>query len=347
MKTKQYAIWNSRGTILISLMVLVGMLLFTGCEANNEPIDLSLLKSSSDSSDLIVEEYELVDVETDSPTHMEFTQWLTPDMIHKRAVWKNLTPDRAVQDINTVLSKYGYSIEHEPMLSSYTYRLLENYAILLNDIYPVGIATENQDQDNFALLVQNYEGDSYLLQKSGLQEWQPGRVYTYTPVYYQNELVYPVIHYTSQVASEFGDSTIQIVSESGEVIYETSLPSNPVMAPIQSFQSWNNHWILEKEGEVIMDGKSLNEEFGFDEIFEWRIIQGEPFFFVYDDESSTYSMVYAGKLLDQSYDDIAHYQCCEPAMFNPDGTGYMTWFYAVRDGKWYYVEAGIYPAFEK
>jgi hypothetical protein len=46
-----------------------------------------------------------------------------------------------------------------------------------------------------------------------------------------------VIHYTSQVASEFGDSTIQIVSESGEVIYETSLPSNPVMAPIQSFQS--------------------------------------------------------------------------------------------------------------
>jgi hypothetical protein len=67
------------------------------------------------------------------------------------------------------------------MLSSYTYRLLENYAILLNDIHPVGIATENQDQDNFALLVQNYEGDSYLLQKSGLQEWQPGGVYTIHP----------------------------------------------------------------------------------------------------------------------------------------------------------------------
>lgn len=335
MKTKQYSIWNSRGTLTF-FIVLVGILLFTGCEANNDQIDLSLLKTSSGSSDLIVEEYELVDIETDSPTHLEFTQWLTSEMIDKRTVWKNLNPDRTIQDINTVLSKYGFSIKHEPMLSSYTYRLLENYAILLNDIYPVGTATENQNRDDFALLVQNYEGESYLLQKSGVQEWHPDDIFVYAPIYYQNELVYPVV-----------DSNIQIVSESGNVIYETSLPSNPVMAPIQSFQSWNGHWILEKEGEVVMDGKSLNEELGFDEIFEWRIIQGEPFFFVFADESSTYSMVYAGKLLDQKYDDIAHYQCCEPAMFNPDGTSYMTWFYAVRDGKWYYVEAGIYPELEK
>ncbi len=331
MKTKQYAIKNTRGTLTLC-MVLVGMLLFTGCKANNDQTDLSLLQISSVSPDLIVEEYEMVDIETDSPTHMEFTQWLTSDMITKRAVWKNLTPNRAVQETNAILTKYGYSIEHEAMLSSYTYRLLENYAILLNDIYPVGGATENQAQDDFALLVQNNEGDSYLLQKSGVQEWHPDDVFVYAPVYYQNELIYPVV-----------DSNIQIVSESGEVIYETSLPSNPVMAPIQTFQSWNNHWILEKQGEVIMDGKSLNEELGFDEIFEWHIIQGEPFFFVYDKKSSTYSMVYAGQMLDQKYDDIVHYQCCEPAIFNPNGDSYMVWFYAARDGKWYYVEAGIYP----
>ena len=345
MKTKRCSIMNARGTLAF-FSVLIGMLLFAGCISNNNPIDLSLLKTSSGSSALTVDEYELVDVETDSPTHMEFSQWLTSDMIDKHMVWKNLTPNRAVQDINAILTKYGFSIEHEPMLSSYTYRLLENFAILLNDIYPVGSATENQDQDDFTLLVQNYEGDSYLLQKSGVQEWHPEDTFIYAPVYYQNELIYPVINYTSQVASEFGDSTIQIVSESGEVIYETSLPSNPVMAPIQTFQSWNGHWILEKQGEVIMDGKSLNEELGYAEIFEWHIIQGEPFFFVYDKKSSTYSMVYAGKVLDQQFDDIAHYQCCEPAMFNPNSNNYLIWFYAVRDGKWYYVEAGIYPDLE-
>ncbi len=314
-------------------IVLLGMLLFSGCKAKN---DLSSLKTSSSDKELVVEEYALVDVDADSPTHFEFMQRLTSDITEKRMQWKNLTPDLAVQDINTILSKYGYSIKHDAMLSSYTYRLLENYAILIDGVYPVGNATENKAQDDFALLVQTNDGTSYLLQKSGLQEWHPGEMTSFAPVYYQNELIYPVIN-----------SDIQIVTESGKVLYETSLPSNPVMNPIQTFQSWNGHWILEKDGEVIMDGKSLNKELSFDEIFDWQIIQGEPFFFVRENKNSSYSIVYAGQQLDQQYDDIAHYQCCEPAAFNPQGNDYMTWFYASRDGIWYYAEAGVYTELDK
>jgi hypothetical protein len=29
-------------------------------------------------------------------------------------------------------------------------------------------------------------------------------------------------------------------------------------------------------------------------------------------------------------------------MFNISGNGTMVWFYALRDGTWYYVEAGVY-----
>jgi hypothetical protein len=80
-----------------------------------------------------------------------------------------------------------------------------------------------------------------------------------------------------------------------------------------------------------MDGISLNKELGVEEIFDWQVIQGEPFFFVRENNTSAYSLVFAGQQLDHEYDEIVHYQCCEPAAFNPGGTIYMTWFFASRN----------------
>lgn len=297
--------------------------------------DAMLLTTSNEPAELIVEEYEIVDTDTDSPTHLEFLQRIPSTVTEKRALWKYLTPDRAVQDINTILTKYGYSLEHDPMMSSYTYRVFKGYTILLDGVYPLGSATENQAQSDFALLLQTNAGSSFLLQKTGVQEWQAGESIAFAPIYYQDELIYPVIA-----------STIQITSESGQVIYETALPSNPVMNPIQTFQSWNGHWILEKEGELIMDGESLNKELGFEAIFDWQVIRGEPFFFFREEKNGPYSMMYAGQQFEQKYADIVHYQCCEPGAFNPNGNAYMTWFYASRAGKWYYVEVGTYPEWQ-
>ncbi|RJQ41586.1 MAG: hypothetical protein C4545_06595 [Anaerolineaceae bacterium] len=328
MNIKSYRLtMNNQKSMRISMFLCLVFL--TGCLRDTNAI---ILRTSNEPAELIVEEYEIVDTNTDSPTHFEFLQRITLDITEKRARWKNLAPDLAVQDINAVLTKYGYTIEHDPMLSSYTYRLFKGYTILLDAAYPLGYATENQDQRDFALMLQTYDGTTYLLQKAGLEKWQSDEGFSYAPIYYQDDLIYPVIA-----------STIQITSESGQTIYETSLPSNPVMNPIQTFQAWNGHWILEKEGELIIDGESLNKELGFQEIFNWQIIQGEPLFFFQEEKDGPYSMMYAGQQLDHKYDSIVHYQCCEPAAFNPAGNTYMVWFYASRDGKWYYVEAGVYP----
>lgn len=313
---------------VLSCIFLFAILLI-GCVRDTDAI---LLTTSNEPAELIIEEYEIVDTLTDSPTHLEFLQRIPSAVTEKRAQWKYLTPDRAVQDINGILTKYGYSLKHDPMMSSYTYRIFKGYTILLDGVYPLGFATENQAQSDFALLLQTNAGSSFLLQKAGVKEWQTGESITFAPIYYQDELIYPVIA-----------STIQIISESGQVIYKTALPSNPVMNPIQTFQSWNGHWILEKDGELIIDGESLNKELGFKEIFDWQVIQGKPFFFFRDEKNGPYSMMYAGQQFDQQYDDIAHYQCCEPGAFNPNGNAYMTWFYASRAGKWYYVEVGTYP----
>jgi hypothetical protein len=311
------------------ILFLFGLFIAAGCSKQS---NFSILESSGENSSLLVEEYELVSADVDTPTHLEFMQRLTPTITEKRMRWKNLIPNQVVQDANAILSKYGYSIKHDAMLSSYTYHLMQGYTILLDGIYPVGSATENASQDNFAFLVQSNDGISYLLQKDGVKEWQPGSSVSFAPIYFGDELIYPVI-----------SSTIQILSENGTVIYKTSLPSNPVMNPIETFEKWNGHWILEKDGEVIMDGKSLNSELGLNEIFHWQVIQGKPFFFFRESKDGPYFIQFAGQRLEQEYDEIAHYQCCEAGAFNPQGNVFMTWFFASRDGKWNYVEAGLYP----
>ncbi len=51
---------------------------------------------------------------------------------------------------------------------------------------------------------------------------------------------------------------------------------------------------------------------------------------------------YNGKTYSNTYDEVIHYKCCEPAAFNISNNENMVWFYALKNGFWYYVEAGIY-----
>jgi len=113
-----------------------------------------------------------------------------------------------------------------------------------------------------------------------------------------------------------------------------------VEPPIKGFWSWNNQWVLELDGTLIVDGQSVNQTLGYDEIFSWYKINGKPFYFFKKDNSVYLS--YDGSTLPIQYDEVIHYQCCEPAMFNPGENSNMVWFYALRAGSWYYVELGMY-----
>jgi hypothetical protein len=89
-----------------------------------------------------------------------------------------------------------------------------------------------------------------------------------------------------------------------------------------------------------VDGKSLNQELGYDEVFNWRTLDGQPFYFFKKD--SRIGVHYAGKDLPYEYDEVMHYNCCEPAAFNPHNLPSMVVFHGLRDGMWYYVETGVY-----
>ena len=91
---------------------------------------------------------------------------------------------------------------------------------------------------------------------------------------------------------------------------------------------------------MIVDGKSLNEEQGYDEMFGWRPLNGKPFYFF--KMGDRIGVSYADEVLPYQYEEVIHYRCCGPAAFNVGNSEVMVWFHALKNGMWYYVEMGIY-----
>lgn len=131
------------------------------------------------------------------------------------------------------------------------------------------------------------------------------------------------------------------VLQDGIPVYTHTLSTDyaPSFNPV--LQEWQGQWVLETAGQVIINGDSLNEQLGYDEIFNWTILHGKPFYF-YEQDGCVYVSYDGQTLPGVSYDEIIHDRCCEPAIFNVTTCADMVAFYARRGDTWYYVEIGVY-----
>ena len=114
----------------------------------------------------------------------------------------------------------------------------------------------------------------------------------------------------------------------------------PAGKPVHGFWSWQGHWLLEMDSVLVQDGKVMNPILEYAEIFEWHLVNDEPFYFFQKD--SSYGISYAGQELSLRYDDIIHGQlCCDPARYSMISTTTGAWFYALREDIWYLVHAQV------
>ncbi len=140
----------------------------------------------------------------------------------------------------------------------------------------------------------------------------------------------------------------------GKCVYKGSLTNNPFEDSVKGLYVHDGQWIFEsiepdiKDGEVsgyygavVLDGVKLNARYGYREVFHYVIIKDKPFFF-FSEKSGGVKMNYAGKILPMRYDSVLRNPCCSDAAFNAEWNDNMIWFYAMRDGALYYVEAGVY-----
>lgn len=85
---------------------------------------------------------------------------------------------------------------------------------------------------------------------------------------------------------------------------------------------------------------SIDQNAGDGPSFGAQMIAGQPLYFYA--RGGQVRVSYAGRDLPYVYDQVVHGNNGSLAVFNPGSSGEITWFYALRDGVWYYVEAGVF-----
>lgn len=130
-----------------------------------------------------------------------------------------------------------------------------------------------------------------------------------------------------------------VIEREGEVIYRGVARGWATDDVIKAFFAWENDWVVEHFNHVVVGGRDLNKELGYDKIFHYRIMDNRIFYFF--EKDGVVRISFDGEIQPNQYDKIHHYWCCSPFMFNPTHYEYYMTFFALKDGYWYYVEAGV------
>ncbi|MBN1200542.1 MAG: hypothetical protein JXJ20_01680 [Anaerolineae bacterium] len=284
---------------------------------------------------LIVEEHPVVSAAEDTPNHFEFKQRIPAEVFGIRSAWREPSPVDRVADINQVIGAYGYSLVpnsgSDPAYPSYT--LMHQGLELVNDITFVHPIAVNSSGTDFLLLADSTAYGVLGISPETTFEWDTSNWIYLAPVFVGDQLV--------QVQADWDQSKFYVIREDGELLYTVTPTEMFIEPPVHVLAAWQGQWLLEVDGDVIIGGQSLCQQMGYDEIFGWQLIAGQPFYFFV--QNGQIGLSYAGQVVQPyTYQDVIHYMCCEPSMYNINGNGTMVWFYALKDGIWNYVEAGVY-----
>jgi hypothetical protein len=140
-----------------------------------------------------------------------------------------------------------------------------------------------------------------------------------------------------------GDLTItyQVELDDRAVYTGTAILYGAYM-PLRSFTTWDDHWVLEVDDHLIMDGQDIGQALGYDAAFGFTRLGGQSFYFF--EQNGLLGISYGGQVLPNLYEQVFHNRCCEAAIHNVEAGPDAVWFHALRDGAWYWVEAVTPPS---
>ncbi|PKN95160.1 MAG: hypothetical protein CVU44_00300 [Chloroflexi bacterium HGW-Chloroflexi-6] len=246
----------------------------------------------------------------------------------------------SLEKVNRTIARYGYELRTgaEP----YLYNLYQDGSLALENVYPLPDVTllQTPDTEKLVFFVQTiydlsqpfYASDNtarYLIHDDATSLWEngpPSPMYTPRP---------PIWVDGGLLILGLGERTdVQVRNERHDLIFsfETYFGTH---IPIERFQAWDNHWILEVSDFVTQDGIILNEKFGFEEVFGWHLLEEKPFYFFRKGPSIGIS--YDNQFLNIQYDEIIHGYCCGLGLNNPTQHENTIHFFGKRGGVWYYV----------
>jgi hypothetical protein len=236
------------------------------------------------------------------------------------------TPDPLIA-ANQVLARFGFELRQTPTDENGPYVLYQAGKRLREQITsrenPI-LSTSGQD---FALPLVSRNGYE-ILRRNGLEQWE--------------KLGGPEAPYRflgdALLAPYWNSSTQSIdVRKDNQSIFQFATVFEADFG-LHTFQVWQNHWLLEVRGFLIQDGVILNDTLGYEEIYNWQLLNGKPFYFFR--KGPRVGISYDGQVQPAYYDEVAHYMCCGFAGANPYNNESMIHFFALREGVWYFVTIG-------
>ena len=289
----------------------------------------------------VVEEYKVVSKDADTPDHYGFAGRIPPRVREKRARWRDVLrrEEDRISLIRNALERLGYELAEWPGPEGPTmYSLRRKGKDVLPNITSLESFSTNERGDRFLLLVDCTTG-TVLFRDGKVRKWDRFKI-----------LIPPILVGTSMMTVEqvgVGPGTkphcsryTYAVKRDGKTVYGFSVDEFNPADTIHRFTSHSGQWILEYDNNLVVNGTNVGRSNGYSKVFCFSFIKDKPFYFFEKDGKTR--MSYDGRVLPNEYDEVIHYQCCEPANFNVRANDNMVWFYALRGGFWYYVEAGVF-----
>lgn len=295
----------------------------------------------------VVFENEALSITETAITTRDCDPWNQYDGFRKLAEGLNVFSERAAvyktgfrqqaQEINQVLARFDYRLVEYSSASSGSFDLYYQDERVLSGLTHLGPVSVNSSGNDFILWVQNsFESEPPIEVSMGQTRTASAIVGEFNTAWVGNDRMR--FEYASEPLLPVGSpGRVNIIRNSRVVDTLVNPPFGPAGDPVENFWSWDGHWWLEMDGVVVRDGQLLNQQLGYAEIFNWGLLNQEPFFLF--QKQAQYGLNFAGQELPIFYDDIIHGQlCCGPGIYNIASTPLESNFFARRGDIWYFVQ---------
>jgi hypothetical protein len=290
---------------------------------------------------LILHETPIVDAEVMGPGRFEYNDQLGPAVLARIEGLRDASAKHALAQAKAALAPFGYRLESsfDAGRNRTLYDLYRKGEIepMLSGLSSLGIAIRasvNASGTDFLLTMENgtNTGSMYLMVNSdGPHTWVPQLDPSLRPAYVGDAL--------ARITAT-GDLTVTYQVElDSRAVYTGTTAFTGAYMPVRSFTTWDDHWLLEVDDHLIMDGQDIGQALGYDAAFGFARLGDRSFYFF--EQDGMVGISYGGQTLPNLYEQVFHNQCCEAAIHNVETGPDALWFHALREGVWLFVEAGV------
>jgi hypothetical protein len=294
--------------------------------------------ASAPEAQLGVIEVPIVAAKVMGPGRFEYNDQLGDEVRAQIEALHDLATEQRLAQANAALAPFGYRIEsrfdperNRTLFDVYREGESEPRFPGLSSISPVSV---NASGSEFVFVAEDAPDASspYLLVRNGAaQTWDPG-ANGWQPPSYVGDVPGRII------ATGFPTITYR-VELGGQVVYTGAAVAIGAYVPFRSFTTWDDHWVLEVDDHLIMDGIDINQAVGYDAAFGFTRIGDQEFYFF--ERGGQTQISYGDQVLPNTYDVVFHNHCCEASIHNVEAGPNAVWFHALRDGTWCFVEASL------